>query len=151
ACDTTTTTLRFVDNRNGTVTDHQTGLQWEMKNAYDYQQNAFNLHDTDNLYPWAGRCSVAPHAFCQTTGGASALCFAHSDGGNGACEMGASGTCDIFGYMTVWEWLDNLNSINFAGHNDWRLPSEGGHNGSPPTGSNELETILEKPCRSSDF
>src|SRR5437667_86938 len=26
---TTTTTVRFVDNMNGTVTDNQTGLQWE--------------------------------------------------------------------------------------------------------------------------
>src|SRR5262245_57624763 len=28
---TTTTTLRFVDNGDGTVTDNQTGLQWEKK------------------------------------------------------------------------------------------------------------------------
>jgi len=40
--------------------------------------------------------------------------------------------------------------VNFAGHNDWRLPSEAGHNGPPPscTTSNpcELETIqLQTP------
>jgi hypothetical protein len=44
----------------------------------------------------------------------------------------------------VWDWLNQVNAANFAGHNDWRLPSEGGHN-SPATGSNELETILLAP------
>lgn len=47
---------------------------------------------------------------------------------------------------TVWDWLNRLNAANFAGHNDWRLPSEGGHN-SPRTGSNELETILQAANR----
>src|SRR5262249_61455993 len=24
---------------------------------------------------------------------------------------------------TVWDWLNQLNAANFAGHNDWRVPS----------------------------
>lgn len=44
----------------------------------------------------------------------------------------------------MWDWINQLNAATFAGHNDWRLPSEGGRN-SPATGSNELETILLTP------
>ena len=29
---------------------------------------------------------------------------------------------------TVWDWLNQVNASNFAGHNDWRLPSEYGRN-----------------------
>ena len=42
----------------------------------------------------------------------------------------------------MWDWVAQLNAASFAGHADWRLPSEGGHN-TPPTGTNELETILD--------
>lgn len=45
---------------------------------------------------------------------------------------------------TVWDWVSQVNAANFAGHSDWRLPSEGGQN-SPSTGTNELETILLAP------
>jgi hypothetical protein len=24
---------------------------------------------------------------------------------------------------TIWDWLDDLNAANFAGHNDWRIPN----------------------------
>ena len=24
---------------------------------------------------------------------------------------------------TIWDWLDDLNASNFAGHNDWRVPN----------------------------
>jgi Protein of unknown function (DUF1566) len=24
---------------------------------------------------------------------------------------------------TIWDWLDDLNASNFAGHNDWRIPN----------------------------
>ena len=43
---TTTTTLRFVDNGDGTVTDNQTGLQWEQKT------DDGTVHDKDNTYSW---------------------------------------------------------------------------------------------------
>jgi hypothetical protein len=57
---------------------------------------------------------------------------------------------------TVWDWVNQVNAANFAGHSDWRLPSEGGcntcFNGSSSSCSScsahELETILASayPC-----
>src|SRR6059036_1572800 len=44
---TTTTTLRFVDNGDGTVTDNQTGLQWEKKDGADGVENYADPHDVD--------------------------------------------------------------------------------------------------------
>src|SRR5213593_4722541 len=45
---TTTTTLRFVDNGDGTVTDRQTGLQWEKKVA-----GTGCLHCVNDSYTWS--------------------------------------------------------------------------------------------------
>ena len=55
----------------------------------------------------------------------------------------------------MWDWPSQLNAANFAGHNDWRLPSELGCNGpgvwGPPgytcgsSDPHELETILLEP------
>jgi hypothetical protein len=41
------TNARFVDNGDGTVTDHQTGLMWEKKDELG------GIHDKDNLYTWS--------------------------------------------------------------------------------------------------
>jgi len=41
-------------------------------------------------------------------------------------------------------FLTTLNATGFAGHSDWRLPSEEGRN-APFTGPKELESILEAP------
>jgi hypothetical protein len=41
-------TLRYRDNRNGTITDRNTGLVWEKKS------DDGGLHDKDNTYPWSG-------------------------------------------------------------------------------------------------
>jgi len=43
---TPTSTARFVDNGGGTVTDNQTGLQWEKKT------DDGGVHDRDNTYTW---------------------------------------------------------------------------------------------------
>jgi hypothetical protein len=102
-------------------------------------------------------------AFCQPNAAAAATCAARADGGTLGCSTCASGTCnvDVTGggaITTVWDWINRVNAANYAGHNDWRLPSEGGHN-SPATGANELETILlalypscgTSPCINSIF
>ena len=37
---------------------------------------------------------------------------------------------------TVWDWLNQVNTAGFAGHTDWRLPSEAACNScwsGPPT------------------
>ena len=70
----------FTDNGDGTITDENTGLEWEKLSDDD------SIHDYDDaLYTWED-------AFTQK--------------------------------------IATLNSTNFAGHNDWRLPN-----------LNELETI----------
>ncbi len=43
---------RFTDNGDGTVTDRQTGLQWETKQNQDTVQNLADPHDADNGYTW---------------------------------------------------------------------------------------------------
>jgi len=45
--------VRFVDNGDGTVCDHQTGLMWEMKDASDSTQDLSNPRDVDNNYTWS--------------------------------------------------------------------------------------------------
>ena len=45
---------RFVDNGDGTVCDHQTGLMWEMKDAVsDNTVDLTNPRDVDNNYTWS--------------------------------------------------------------------------------------------------
>ena len=43
---------RFVDNGDGTVTDRETGLQWEKKDGSGGGENFANAHDVDNTYSW---------------------------------------------------------------------------------------------------
>src|SRR2546429_7397381 len=56
----TTTTLRFVDNGDGTVTDNQTGLQWEQKTTtVGSGVNLADPHDVDNSYTWSSSGTAA--------------------------------------------------------------------------------------------
>jgi uncharacterized protein DUF1566 len=64
-------TLSYTDNGDGTITDDNTGLQWEKQSDDD------SIHDKDNTYIWD----------------------------------------EAFAFVT------DLNTANFAGHNDWRLPN----------------------------
>jgi hypothetical protein len=48
--DTTCVGPRWVDNLDGTVTDHLTGLIWEIKTGSDGIANLADPHDADNLY-----------------------------------------------------------------------------------------------------
>lgn len=43
---------RFIDNGDGTICDHQTGLMWEKKDAADGVKDFSNPHDADNSYFW---------------------------------------------------------------------------------------------------
>lgn len=114
---------RFVDNSDGTVTDNQTGLIWEKKNAAGSGADLTNPHDVDNEYTWSPS-GTAPdgtaftdflHKLNNTCNGSGAtLCAADTDCGGGVC--------------------------GFAGHRNWRLP-EVGQDG----GTAELETILLAP------
>jgi hypothetical protein len=86
---------RFRDNGDGTVTDYDTGLQWEQKNDAGGGQNISNPHDVDNLYSWSGT-GTAPDG--------SAFRSFLSRLNN--CTAGAL-----------------LNFSGFAFHCDWRLPT----------------------------
>jgi hypothetical protein len=59
-----TLTPRFVDNGDGTVTDNQTGLQWEKKTtAVGSVANLADPHDVDNAYTWGNLRRAANGAF----------------------------------------------------------------------------------------
>lgn len=87
---------RFVDNGDGTVTDHLTGLMWEQKTtAVDSGTNPFDPHDVDNEYTLA---EVSVDATGTKPTGTAYTEFL------GLLNGAADGTC-------------------FAGHCDWRLPT----------------------------
>jgi len=131
------------DIGDGTIYDVCSGLQWEKK------VNVAGLQSVEDLYAWAGCCdgdctNVAN--FCQPNAAAAATCAAGSDGGTQGCVECAVGTCnvdvDAIGVTTtVWDWLNQLNAASFAGHNDWRLPSQAGSN--PVPAAKELESIFD--------
>ena len=113
------TGVRFVDNGDGTVTDHATGLQWEQKTGtLQSRQDCSvaacpDVHDVNNAYQW---CLDGNHDdFCDAAGNPP-------DGG-------------------VFEpFLATLDTPPcFAGHCDWRLPTVN-REGDPA----ELETIVKK-------
>lgn len=89
---------RYTDNGDGTVTDHQTGLQWEQKTSLDDTQDFTNPHDADNTY-----------LLSASGGGALPDGSAFTD-----FLVRLNGTSD-----------DGSATITgcFAGHCDWRLPT----------------------------
>jgi len=144
---TSTTTLMsgacLRDIGDGTIHDVCAGLQWEKKVATPGLQNV------DTLYAWAGCCdgdcgNIAN--LCQPNAEAAATCAAHSEDGAQGCATCASGTCNVdvdeLGVTTtVWDWLNQLNAASFAGHNDWRVPSQAGSN--TVSAAKELESIFD--------
>ena len=44
--------LSYTDNGDGTFTDDNTGLMWEIKDGADGVPNYTNPHDVDNLFTW---------------------------------------------------------------------------------------------------
>jgi hypothetical protein len=169
---TTSTTIcvatsgTFCDLGTGVVYDSATGLQWEMKTTtVGSGVNALDLHDVDNRYSWAGECSVTTSKYCQPSLAAETACKAQTAPGDwvNGCEqcVGGEGTCNVDPFSdgaitTAWQWLSQVNTANYAGHNDWRLPSESGCNTCYTNGAgglyqctscsaHELETILLSP------
>jgi hypothetical protein len=90
---------RFVDNGDGTVTDHQTGLQWEQKDNFDSIANSSDPHDADNQYSWSA---------------------------SGTAADGTAYT-DFLSRLNSGGSIDGVVSTPitgcFAGHCDWRLPT----------------------------
>ena len=104
---TTTTTLRFVDNGDGTVTDNETGLQWEKKIA-----GSGCLHCVDDVYTWC--VDADSNVFCDNGGIPDGTAF------TGFLTMlngGATG---------VGNCVSSDGSSQTGGFNnqcDWRLPT----------------------------
>ena len=84
---------RWVDNGDGTVSDHVTGLMWEQKD------DGGGVHDYRNLYTWSSGGSD-PDGTAFTT-----FLATLNDGatGVGSCTLGAN--------------------VSFAGYCDWRMPT----------------------------
>jgi hypothetical protein len=95
---------RFVDNGDGTVTDRETGLQWEQKSLGTAGQNLDDPHDVDNEYDWSGN-------FTAPDGTAFTDFLVKLNGG----PTGV-GNCVFNG---------STQTGGFAGHCDWRLPTIG--------------------------
>ncbi|MEO8602114.1 MAG: DUF1566 domain-containing protein, partial [bacterium] len=128
---------RFVDNLDGTITDTLLGLVWEKKVAGDNVAHAAQPHEADNLYAWAGHCSVLTTKLCQANAAASAACTAGVSGDPNGCAQctPSEGTCtlDSGTVGSVWSWLAQLNAgAGFDGQTDWRLPTVA-----------EMESILD--------
>lgn len=103
--------LSYTDNGDGTISDNTTGLTWEKKIGLNGAANAASLHDADNCYVWAGTCS-----------GSAVLCGVDADCPHGqTCDAGSPLGC--FVGATIYQWAEDLNAANFAGHNDWRIPN----------------------------
>ncbi len=84
----------YTDLGNGTVRDNVTGLVWEQKTNMTSGVNYSDPHDVDNRYTWCDPNS-------DTNGGNQGVCGDHD----------------------TQDFIDQLNSANFGGYNDWRLPT----------------------------
>lgn len=138
-------------DQGATALDGCSSLEWEKKDtAPGSGIDASNLHDVDNPYLWAGRCSLDTGVLCQPNATAAAACTAQTGGALGCGECGpAQGTCTVGGAITtVWDWLSQLNAANFAGHADWRLPTGafGFGLGSPTGPAEELASLADHRC-----
>jgi hypothetical protein len=89
---------RFVDNGDGTICDHGTGLMWEMKNGEDGIEDLNNPRDLDNNYSWT---SLADGDDTNPDGTAFTDFLARLNG----------------------EVASSLASEQLGGHSDWRLPT----------------------------
>lgn len=97
-CPSRDSAQRFVDNGDGTVTDHDTGLQWEKKDGADGVYDFANPHDVDNLYSW----SMFPAGTAP-------------DGTVFTDFLRRLNTCTSTGGA--------IATAAFGGHCDWRLPT----------------------------
>lgn len=84
----------YTDLGSGMIRDNVTGLTWEQKTNRNGIANYLDPHDADNTYTW-----------CDTDG--------NTNGGN-------QGSCSNSDTM---DFLAALNSANYGGHSDWRLPT----------------------------
>ncbi len=82
-------------NGDKAVKDNTTGLMWEVKSAKDRYADYANPNDADNTYMWHDPNSA-------------------TNGGHPGYDRNGTDTHDF---------IEALNSKNYAGFNDWRLPT----------------------------
>jgi hypothetical protein len=117
------TSERFVDNRDGTITDSDTGLMWEKHGS------------EPPIAPWSGFCSPEDSVVISTgdpcqPAGLSPICMAQAEGDTLACGGCLSdGECSVA--ETVWSRVIAVNASRLGGYNNWRLPTD-----------DELETLV---------
>ncbi len=88
-------TMSFTSLSGGTmVQDNVTGLIWEVKTNKDGVKNYDDPHDADNEYTWYDPDPATNGGYAGTESDHDTLDF-----------------------------IQALNSANFGGHSDWRLPS----------------------------
>ncbi len=134
---------RFVDNGNGTVTDHATNLMW-VKQPEVIIPGVPDVHATNRCQiargNWAGVTDYAlADLIFDAVGGVNyyVCAVAHTSGGVSlAADIGANPT---WWRQSVWtasaadlvtpatmDWddtIDNSLALVYAGHDDWRLPN----------------------------
>jgi hypothetical protein len=88
---------RFVDNNDGTISDHATGLLWEKKQDLDGMPNLLDPHDADNQYSWSEQHDGVPNGSLYTA------------------FLPALNACTSADGVSVTGGL--------AGYCDWRLPT----------------------------
>jgi hypothetical protein len=115
---------RYLDNGDGTVTDLNSGLQWEKKDNSDGIEHDADPHDADNRYTWSASGTAADGtAYTDFLSKLNTGCFAgHCDwrlpslvelqgildvtqgfcgGGSGACIDPAFGPTQAFTYWST--------------------------------------------------
>jgi len=121
----------LVDNGDGTVTDHSTGLMWEKKTGV--VTSTINCsttpcpdpHDVNNGYEWCD--DTSPDDFvCDNPG----LYDGHPPDGSAFSDFLA---------RTNGRLCETSSCTGLAGYTDWRIPT-----------LDELSTILDAPCPPGD-
>jgi len=108
--------LAYTNNGDGTITDDRTGLMWSMQIGQNGVGDPNGALDADNCHLWWGLCMGDPGlAECTVDADCGAL---------GPCRPGRSHACqDTSPGLTALQLIAVLNQIQFAGHDDWRLPN----------------------------
>jgi hypothetical protein len=146
----TTTTMYCFADQGLTILDTCRSVVWEKKTtASGSGANPSDLHDVDNLYSWAGLCTLNPDRYCQPNAAAAATCTLQTGGvlGCETCDI-AEGSCDVdvLGQgviTTIWDWINQVNATGFAGQDDWRIPTSAGGFSQPTGDPAELEVLRD--------
>jgi hypothetical protein len=148
--DTTTTTTDTTTTTPTTTTDTTTTTTETTTTTASTTSTPVTTTTTSTTTTTLG-CVATSGTFCDRGDGtvydsATDLTWEKKTAAAGLHDVNATYT-----WTNAPTWVAQLNAANFAGHNDWRLPSESGCNSCLAGGScsscsaHELETILLAP------